>query len=115
MKRLFALFAIIAIAPAGCTNPYVAEMDAIWAQHEQETRRIQTEYEAASTRIAEESKACLAAISALKVGSGEEITQACLAKKIRSIRQRRDRQHRINGFTGRPLATHIFTSEMLVS
>jgi hypothetical protein len=81
MKRLFALFAIIAIAPAGCTNPYVAEMDAIWAQHEQETRRIQTEYEAASTRIAEESKACLAAISALKVGSGEEITQSLPCKE----------------------------------
>lgn len=81
-KRIVRFSAVSGIcAIAGCTNPYVAEMDAIWTQHEQETRRIQTEYEAASTRIADESKACLAAISALKIGSGQQITQSLPCKK----------------------------------
>lgn len=84
MKRTFSILAAAAATcAAGCYDRF-AESDAIQARYEHETNRIQTEYQATSARLAEQSEACLAAISALKIGSEENITQnlPCREDKI---------------------------------
>ena len=83
MKTLSILAAAATICVAGCYDQF-ARSDAIEAEYQRETQRINAEYLATSQRLAEESQACLAAISTLKIGSEVEVTQTlpCREDKI---------------------------------
>lgn len=83
MKSTFFVLAIAAtICVAGCYDQF-ARSDAIEAEYQREMHRINAEHLATSQRLAEESEACLAAISA-KIGSGVEVTRTlpCREDKI---------------------------------
>lgn len=68
---------------SGCTNLYVAEMDANQVQYEREMQRIQTEHDAAMRKIREESDDCVRRIEALKIGSSELETKSIPCRESR--------------------------------
>jgi hypothetical protein len=82
-RTLSIVAAAVTICVPGCYDRF-ARSDAVEAEYQRETQGINAEYLATSQRLAEESEACLAAISALKIGSTVDVTQTlpCREDKI---------------------------------